>query len=927
MLLPSGGLVGANVAQAATTHLGDQRRRSTRLEHTLPIVVRGIDLLGQPFEERTTTQVLNFHGCLYPSKHHLPKNTWVTLEIPASQPQKPAICVRARVAWIQRPRTLRELFHVGVELETGANIWGIPTPPPDWNVSILPGAGEAPNFEVKSSLEPAVEPLSATAHERPSGPLDAYLERTLAEASREPLPMPFSLSSSHEQVFSSEENPILRELRHQFDSQARQVFEEARAHAEQLMRDRTIELREELHSKLHTELKKEQRVSAESFYQKWREEFNKEQASAKEQISSSVAQEVATQVDQAQQQVREALKAEWQAGIEQARGALAEWNRHVESLRQETRSVSEGFAGRTEQRLEEKLTLQLAELRKELLASGAATPIADAAPAQIPPETVQNWKSRLDSEMAVTRGQWNELLESSLDSAAQRLIARLTENSQRVLQSAEQKLSARIAELEQESGRSAETSRAALDEVKSAFEQEVARAKTSLAAIEKAAAHSSEYSRQLEAASQDSLNDLRQRLETIVASRAAEMERRSAELLKQLVDRAGPMIEEIGHQTVARVASEAQNRITPELERAAEAAHMLEGREQQAEEILRVHRERLRQVSEQTQKETAAQLSSALGSLRSDFEATRQDAMGKWSLELEASGAQAAQEASASLASAAEWQLQEAGSRLKLQLQEALQKFQARLEDSIRESAGKFPVELEKIEAARMSNVHEELDKAAQEQLESSRAELAHASEAATAGFRSAIGAKAEDALKEFSSATSEQSELGRARLAAAAEEAVRNFESSTETSTAHFQEQLAVKMDQSMRRSQELLAAQLVATFDSFQNQGDAQVKEWSINLEAASAAAFERHEDRLRSAGDSWVDTSVRQLEAMGRTRIDALVSAAEGAMRKACVDVFDGIARGMREQFLNALGEAAKSVPPATSDVKPAEQRASA
>lgn len=915
------------MAQAATTHLGDQRRRSTRLEHTLPIVVRGIDLLGQPFEERTTTQVLSYHGCLYPSKHHLPKNTWVTLEVAPSQPQKEAICVRARVAWIQRPRTLRELFHVGVELETGANIWGIVAPPPDWIVPISPGAGELPNFEVKSSPEATPEAISASAQERTSGPLDAYLERMLAETAREPIKMPFSVSEFREQAHSAEESPLVRELRHQFDSQARQVLEEARAHAEQIVRDRTSELRDELHSKLHAELRKEQRVSAESFFQKWREEFEKEQASAKEQISSSLAQEVATQVDQAQQQVREALKAEWQSGIEQARASLAEWNRHVESLRQETRTVSESIAGRTEQRLEEKLGQQLAELRKELLASGAATPVASATPAEITTETMQSWKSRLDTEMAVTRTQWNELLESSLDSAAQRLIARLAENSQRVLQSAEQKLSARVAQLEQESGRSAETSRAVLDEVKTAFEQEVARAKTSLAAIEKAAAHSSEYSRQLEAASQDSLNDLRQRLESIVSSRATEMERRSAELLKQLVERAGPAIEQIGQQTAERVASEAQARIAPGLERAAEASQKLEAREQQAEEILRVHRERLRQVSEQTQKETAAQLSSALGSLRNDLEATRHDALGKWSLELESSSARAAQEASASLASAAEWQLQEATARLKLQLQEALQKFQSRLEESLRESAGNYPAELVKIEAAHMANVGEELKKAAQERLETSRAELAQASEAAAADFHSAIDARAEAALKDFSTAASEQAEQGRARLVGASEQALKTFESHAETSVAHFQEQLAAKMDQSMRQSQELLAAQLVATFDSFQNQGDSQVKEWSANLEAASAGAFERHEDRLRSAGDSWVDTSVRQLEAMSRTRIEALVGAAEGAMRKSCVDVFDGVARAMREHFLSALGEAAKAVQPAPAEVKPAEQRASA
>jgi hypothetical protein len=113
---------GDEVAQAASTYLGEQRRRSTRLEQTSPVIIRGVDLLGQPFEERTAAQNLSFHGCRYASKHHLPKNTWVTLEVPSGETYGDAVCVRARVAWIERPQTLRDLFQVGVELEKGNNV-------------------------------------------------------------------------------------------------------------------------------------------------------------------------------------------------------------------------------------------------------------------------------------------------------------------------------------------------------------------------------------------------------------------------------------------------------------------------------------------------------------------------------------------------------------------------------------------------------------------------------------------------------------------------------------------------------------------------------------------------------------------------------------------------------------------------------------
>ncbi len=103
-----------------TNQPSTQRRRSERVSKSLPVVVRGVDLLGQPFEEKTSTLSFNLHGCRYSSRHHLPKNTWVTLEVPQSSGGRH---VRARVAWIQRPHSTRDYFQVAVELESPANIW------------------------------------------------------------------------------------------------------------------------------------------------------------------------------------------------------------------------------------------------------------------------------------------------------------------------------------------------------------------------------------------------------------------------------------------------------------------------------------------------------------------------------------------------------------------------------------------------------------------------------------------------------------------------------------------------------------------------------------------------------------------------------------------------------------------------------------
>src|SRR5579875_353259 len=100
------------VREVEPSHTGTERRRSERIAQSLPVVVRGIDLLGQPFEERSSTLNLNLHGCRYASKYHLPKNTWVTLEIPHgaerenvraphgfSGPARFASCFKSPLSW------------------------------------------------------------------------------------------------------------------------------------------------------------------------------------------------------------------------------------------------------------------------------------------------------------------------------------------------------------------------------------------------------------------------------------------------------------------------------------------------------------------------------------------------------------------------------------------------------------------------------------------------------------------------------------------------------------------------------------------------------------------------------------------------------------------------------------------------------------
>ena len=111
---------------------GPEGRRSTRIERPVPLLISGHDGMGQEFLERTSAVSLNLHGCRYPSRHDTHVGSWITLQIGEAPLGEIVTTVKAQVRSVQIPRNPRELYHVGVQLETPANVWRIPAPPPDW---------------------------------------------------------------------------------------------------------------------------------------------------------------------------------------------------------------------------------------------------------------------------------------------------------------------------------------------------------------------------------------------------------------------------------------------------------------------------------------------------------------------------------------------------------------------------------------------------------------------------------------------------------------------------------------------------------------------------------------------------------------------------------------------------------------------------
>jgi hypothetical protein len=357
--------------------LKNQRRRSARVSQSLPLVIRGVDFLGQPFEERTATLAFNLHGCRYFSKHHLRENAWITLAV---RPNGESRNVRARVARSQRPRSVREFFQVAVELERPTNIWGLDFPPADW------GPEDPLVPPVSGDLAPRQRDKGAGTNDFPPtvGKMAGHLTGHLGGTSRDsPLDPAFAEATSPPANSGVSEQPGVRNGEAWRDPSAL-----LRPSGEQLPRQG----RETAAARTFGDISgtaedasPEGLTTAEGFLQRWKDEFERVH-----------------------------------------RGAQGEASEHWIARKQD---LPEDLPLRFDQ--------EFTPARHVIEPSGPA-PAEDS---RGPASASRRWRERLRREMGVAQAQWNELLQASIEGGIERLATQLSGHSKEVLRSAEQRLS------------------------------------------------------------------------------------------------------------------------------------------------------------------------------------------------------------------------------------------------------------------------------------------------------------------------------------------------------------------------------------------------------------------------------------------------------------------------------------------------------
>jgi hypothetical protein len=625
------------------------------------------------------------------------------------------------------------------------------------------------------------------------------------------------------------------------------------------------------------------------------EDFERTQAGARADFSAELAAK--------QEELLGELRSQFERGLQQSRELLSELDRKAQALRAENEAAIESASRLAQARLHAEAAEASRLQEKPAEPSQEATAAAD--------EAVAAWRQRLESETALARTQWNELLQSSLDSSMERLVRQLSGHSQEVLRDAEQKMSKRFAELRQPLGQMSSEAHETISSVKSALEEEVARARSSLAEIERSASRMKEYSNQLEAASHDTLNELHRRLENILEAQSDEMNRRAESLLSGVPQRLAPTLDSVGRQLVERTIAEIDSKIAPRIERVPELLRELAAREVEAEEGLRLHRERLRQLSENNQREMALQVTATLANLRNDFECARTEALAKWNEELDAAGVRASHAAAESIGRSSEWFQQEARAHLQVLVEQALTGAAGGFEEKTAQAAHKFESQLEEQSSARIGQIHEQLDGVAGEATGRTRTQLDQAAEAAAASFGQVLHSISEQEVQQFAN-TSRSALAERTQdLESFTQQLLGKLEASAGGSVERLHAQMASELEASIAQGRGALASEFASALEGYRAERDAHEKIWAETLERASEDAAGRHQERLQTAGDSWMVSSVRRLNEHGQNATESLLRSADQALRDSFSRVFEGLSAMLRERATNAAGAA--SFPP--------------
>jgi hypothetical protein len=851
-----------------------QKRRSTRIVQAVPITVAGVDALGQPFKERTTTVMVNCHGCKYQSKHYVPKNSMVTLEIPRPQPAFPPRVVVGRVVWVQRPRTVRELFQIGLEFDIAGNVWGIAFPPEDW----FPPDDE-PAFAVPAPSEGAASPEAhePPAHEASSATstptetiLDAFGATSAApsEASATTSEGRIHLVSASAQGQDSQ-LAIARQMAKVVADAKEGLDKSLRRGAEAAITEEMAIVRQQLDAQLHDAVEKAIKVS-----------MDRVSESAVKKVVQQAADRTAAIIEEARKSsevTAEHLDARVRHAVQEAVSHAAE-----QAAQQ---AAQQATAQNLTQAVEEAVNRALAE-REASVPSLEILSSPEAAQRHLDQwkkdleDTAQSVKNQVlehsQADASAASRRWQLEFENALTGASQKIREELSEVSQAALTQAEENIATRGASL-----------RSSLDEV-------VEGAQSTIAALGNALgqdrARAEEMRAQLEEAANSALEQTRKRLDEVLSAQYEEIGRKADLVIAERAHQIEPLLESSAQKILERVSTELDQKLAPKLEEAQKAVSELANAGQRAAELQSDARAQIQQATDQALQESLERVKQETANIPAEVEKSCREALSKTEEELEQKSIETQHTTYEALVKAADWYQKKAQTTMQSTLEKAVENSSAALRDRAAEISSMVASELDHYRRTYVEHSQAQIEEAAKEVVERERGKLGEAAEIEGATFTDRVHRVTAESLQRFEEASREALEKARS-----------DMEFNREVSLDEFQKKMDERLAQGVDHAKTYLQSQLLPLMQKWEEGREAQQREWMEQLKKSANESIGDYKSRLENASNSWLLASATTLGQHSQAVLETIAKAAEKRLRETCADVLAGMGDTLKERLL--------------------------
>src|SRR5579884_3284568 len=931
-----------------------RKRRSTRIVQAVPLVVTGVDALGRPFTERTSTLIINCHGCRYQSKHYVLKNMWVTLEVPSAEAGHPPRTVRGRVAWIQRPRTVRQLFQVALELETAGNAWSIAFPPEDWfpfperadGPLAAPHAGEPAEAsgQARASSQTAENEIELPLEEAETSPPAEAAHGTPADNLRV-MPAPASTTDASLQL-ARQVSRLLADAKQQIQAAAR----EAASQAVSAERRLSFEQWEQKFAAGRTEVANETSRAIERIQKETEHCAKRANAAAADALRDELPRWLAPQLEQLTRELTGQLSREVSVKRQEHAEQLAESEktlrtlceeagRSAEKLKTQAEETAADLLARTEEatsRIAERSdaaarSLHEAAREQEALAASRRDSLRETA------EKIQRevdgaldtakrwWQGHLAGELDAAQARWQARLEEDIRSASDRASSAVASQAESAKTELREEAAAAKTQVEEEGARQSQTLREIaeaggaelerrLAQLRDGVQEQAGRLEAALARAQESIAAIENVSARLESAQRQALEDFRAQAESVMGLHRGELQSRSESLLGEINARILASFEEASRAALAKFDAQLEAMVQPHVSRTEEAIHRLAGGRSLLDAALTLQQDRIRASADEAFAESLARFRENLGSAEQLLEETTQSVTARNLAELESRLAELRQQTIGDLFKSAEWYEKKA----QTQMQNAAEKTVDQASQSLRERAGEvsrvFASELDHASRNFVGHTQRQLEEVVSEAFDRARALFTEAAETTTAAFTDEIQRTARQELDGFSQEAVRAAGETRHALESAREEIAHKTTAEQEAFLRRFQAAMGRALEAGVAEAQQRVANGFAPLLDSWNQMTAAHQAEMRQLFAQMTDRAAEEHRQRLEGVSSQWLLATVAGLDKQSREVVANVAASAQEKLREACTRVFAEMGEMLRDR-LTQLAAGFDAPPPAS------------